>query len=149
MTVVLAIRPDYLGELAQHSRLARLLDGHTVLVGSPSSAEVLRVVQRPAAPARLRLEVGLTDAIVSDAGAEPGLLPVLSTALNRLWEQRDGDWLTLAGYIRIGGLTGAIAGLAEQVFTGLAADDQAAARLLLLRLTCPAEGDLVARRRFR
>ena len=36
VTVVLAIRPDFLGELAQHAGLARLLDGNTVLVGSPT-----------------------------------------------------------------------------------------------------------------
>jgi DNA-binding SARP family transcriptional activator/WD40 repeat protein len=147
VTVVLAIRPDFLGELAQHTSLARLLDGNTALVGSPTPGEIVRVVERPAARAGLQLEVGLTDAIVADAGAEPGLLPLLSTALRRLWEQRDGARLTLAGYIRIGGLTGAIAGLAEQVFAGLSSADQAAARLLLLRLTGPGDGDLPTRRR--
>ena len=147
VTVVLAVRPDFLGELAQHTRLARLLDGNTVLVGSPTPAEIVRVVERPAARSGVQLEVGLTDAIVGDAGAEPGLLPLLSTALSRLWEQRDGTRLTLAGYIRIGGLTGAIAGLAEQVFAGLAPTDQAVARLLLLRLSGPGDGDTLTRRR--
>ena len=41
VTVVLAVRPDFLGELAQHTRLARLLDGNTVLVGSPTPAEIV------------------------------------------------------------------------------------------------------------
>jgi hypothetical protein len=66
VTVVLAIRPDFLGELAQHTSLARLLDGNTALVGSPTPGEIVRVVERPAARAGLQLEVGLTDALNRD-----------------------------------------------------------------------------------
>ena len=42
----------------------------------------------PALRAGLVFDDGLVDALVSDAGAEPGLLPLLSTALAQLWEER-------------------------------------------------------------
>ena len=103
VTVVLSLRSDYAGELAQH-RLAALAADATVLVGAPTPSEVRRAVERPAAWAGLVLDEGLADAVVTDAGAEPGLLPLLSTCLTRLWEQRTGDRLTLASYVAAGGL---------------------------------------------
>ena len=50
--------------------------------------------------------------------AEPGLLPLVSSCLTQLWEARVGDRLTLAGYVGIGGLDGAIAHLADDAYNG-------------------------------
>ncbi|KGN38369.1 nSTAND1 domain-containing NTPase, partial [Knoellia aerolata] len=147
VTLVVALRADRTGELAGHAGLAALLGDATVLVGAPTSAEVRRTIDRPAAAAGLRLDEGLADTIVSDAGAEPGLLPLLSTSLSQLWEQRDGANLTYAAYMRTGGLSGAIATLAEECFDGLTGEQQQSARALLLRLTGPGDGAGVVRRR--
>ncbi len=147
VTVVLAVRADYVGELADHPGLARGLADSTVLVGAPTAAEIRRAVERPAARAGLSLDDGLADAMVSDAGAEPGLLPLLSTALTRLWEQREGSRLTFAAYVGMGGLSGAIAHLADAAYNALPTDDQVVARMLFLRLTGPGEGASVTRRR--
>lgn len=145
--VVLAVRADYVGELADHPALARAMADATVLVGAPSEAEVRRTVEHPAARSGLDLDTGLTDALVADAGAEPGVLPLLSTALAELWERRDGDRLTLAAYVGAGGLRGAVARIAERAYGALDAADQAAARVLLLRLAGPGEADAATRRR--
>lgn len=147
VTVVLAVRADFVAHLAEHPRLARSLSDDTVLVGSPSQAEVDRAIRLPAASAGLDLEVGLGDAIVSDAGDEPGLLPLLSVALTQLWAARDGDRLTLAAYVGMGGLAGSIVHLAEQAFLGLAEAEQQTARTVLLRLTSPGTAGAVVRRR--
>jgi WD40 repeat protein/DNA-binding SARP family transcriptional activator len=147
VTVVLVVRADYVGELADQPVLARALADATVLVGAPSEAEVRRAVEHPAQRAGLHLEVGLADALVSDAGDEPGSLPLLSTALTELWEQRDGRRLTLAAYVSAGGIRGAVARIAERAHDALDAADQAAARILLLRLAGPGEGDAATRRR--
>ncbi|MGY1620501.1 BTAD domain-containing putative transcriptional regulator [Geodermatophilus sp. SYSU D00691] len=145
--VVLAVRADYVAELADHPSLARALTDATVLVGAPSEAEVRRAVEHPAARSGLVLDTGLVDALVSDAGAEPGVLPLLSTALTELWEHRDGDRLTLAAYVGAGGLRGAVARIAERAYLALSPEDQAAARVLLLRLAGPGEADAATRRR--
>ncbi len=147
VTVLLTVRPDFLDRIAEHPRLARPLADNTVLIGSPSRAELARAVERPAATAGLRLEVGLVDAITEDAAGEPGQLPLLSTALARLWEQRAGAELTIAGYVAGGGLAAAVAGLAEDAYADLSPADRAAARVLLLRLAGPAGAAGVARRR--
>lgn len=148
-SVVVALRADYVGEAAEHAGLAALLADGTVLVGSPTSAEVRRAITRPAERAGLRLEEGLADTVVSDAGDEPGLLPLLSVALTQVWAQREDDRLTFSGYVATGGLRGAVATLAEDVWAGLDDAEQAAARLLLLRLAGPGEGAGVVRRRVR
>lgn len=147
VTLVLAIRADYVGQLAEHPRLAHALADHTLLVGSPTEPEVERAVRLPASAAGLDLEIGLADALVADAGDEPGLLPLLSVALTQLWTQRAGDRLTLAAYVSMGGLAGAIAHLAEDAYQGLPRHWHDAARTLLLRLTGPGEGSGVTRRR--
>ncbi len=147
VTVVLAVRADFMGDLADHESLRELVNDGTVLVGPLTSAEVRRAVERPAAVARLVLDDGLADTIVSDAGTEPGLLPLLSTAMAQLWERRDGSALTYAAYVGLGGLSGAIATLAEETYAGLPPTQQDTARLLLLRLTGPGDGAGVTRRR--
>lgn len=146
-TVVLVVRADYVAELADHPVLAHALADATVLVGEPSEAEVRRAVQHPAERAGLHLDVGLADAMVADAGGEPGSLPLLSTALTELWEQCDGRRLTMAAYVAAGGIRGAVARIAEAAYGALEPEDQAAARVLLLRLAGPGEANAVARRR--
>jgi WD40 repeat protein len=89
----------------------------------------------------------LTDALVADSGTEPGVLPLLSTALLELWQARDAGRLTLAAYRASGGLQGAIARLAEATYAGLDPHRRAVARALLLRLAGPGEGAELVRRR--
>ena len=147
VSVVVALRADYLSELADHPELRTLVGNGTVLVGPLTPAEIRRAVERPAATARLTLDDGLADTIVSDAGQEPGLLPLLSTALTQLWEHRDNGQLTYPAYVGLGGLSGAIATLAEEAYADLTPTQQDAARTLLLRLTGPGDGAAVTRRR--
>jgi outer membrane protein assembly factor BamB len=146
-TVVVAVRADYVAQAAEHPELAALMADSTVLVGSPTPAEVERAVVRPATRAGLRLEDGLAQTLVSDAGSEPGLLPLLSVALTQLWERRADDLLTYAAYVRTGGIAGAIGRLAEEVWARFSPEEQATARALLLRLAGPGEAGTVTRRR--
>jgi DNA-binding SARP family transcriptional activator/WD40 repeat protein len=147
VSVVVVIRADFVGRLTEHAGLAALVAASSVLVGPPTAAEVRRAVERPAQRAGLELDVGLADALVTDAGGEPGLLPLLSTTLTELWTSRSGRRLTFAAYVRAGGLTGAIAHLAEEAFTGLTAGEQDSARTVLLRLAGPGAGGALTRRR--
>ena len=113
--VVVAIRVDYLGDLAEHAPSPRCSPTRTVLVGSPTKAEVRRAVERPAERAGLVLDDGLADTLVTDAGTEPGLLPLLSTTLGPTLGPTFRSLLTFAAYVAMGGLNGAIATLADEV----------------------------------
>ena len=145
--VVLVVRADYVAHLAEHPALAGSLADDTVLLGTMTPDETRRVVEQPAARAGLTLAEGLADAVVTDAGSEPGLLPLVSACLTRLWAAREGRRLTLGGYVAMGGLHGAIARVAEDAIAGLPAEALNTARILLLRLAGPGEGHGVVRRR--
>ena len=149
VVLVLVVRAGFLDRLAGHPGLAAAVGDHTVLVGTPTPDDVRRAVDAPARRAGLQLDEGLVDAVVADAGTEPGLLPLLSTSLRRMWELRDGRRLTLQEYVATDGLRGAIAHLAETEFSLLDDEAQRDARLLLLRLAGSSDGDGVTRQRVR
>jgi WD40 repeat protein/DNA-binding SARP family transcriptional activator len=145
--VILAVRADYLGWCAQYQELAsRVADG-AVLVGPMSDDEVRRAVEGPARYAGLEVEPDLLDAVVEDVRGRPGGLPLLSTALLDTWERRRGRTLTHAGYLAAGGVSGALARLADSAYARLAPAEQEAARRILVRLADTGEAGLPVRRR--
>ena len=87
----MAVRADQYGQGAAYPALARQLAADHVLVGPVTPAETAEIVEQPAQQVGLRVEPGLTEALVRDAGAEPGALPLLSTALLELWQARRTD----------------------------------------------------------
>ena len=86
-------------------------------------------------------------AIVADVAEEAGALPMLQYALTELFARRDGRLLTHDAYRAIGGVTGALAKRAEEVFAGLDEPGQELARQLFLRLVTLGEGVEDTRRR--
>ena len=103
---------------------ARLLGANHVLVGPMHRDELRRAIELPARRAGLRVEPDLIDALIADVEGEPGALPLLSTSLLELWQQRDGRRLRLAAYEQAGGVHGAVARLAEGAYERLDAGQQ-------------------------
>jgi WD40 repeat protein/DNA-binding SARP family transcriptional activator len=144
--IVIAMRADFYGRCAEHRALASLLASGQILVGPMDREELYRAIERPAERAGLTVEEKLVDSLVSDTVGQPGGLPLLSTALLELWTRRRDRTLHLDDYLRAGGVEGAVARLAEDAFGRLDADEQAAAKRILLRLAAPGEGAEVVRR---
>src|SRR5262245_19134824 len=133
--VVTTLRADFYGRCADHPRLAAALSANQLLLGPMQSDELRRAIESPARAAGLRLEAGLVDAVLADIDGEPGALPLLSHALYESWARRDGRVLTLAGYREAGGVRGAIARTAEEVFVDCSPLEQTLMRRMFLRLT--------------
>ena len=146
-TVVLAIRADHYEHCAAYPELSKLLAANHVLVTPMRPEELRRAIERPAVRAGLRVEPGLTDALVSDVEEKPGALPLLSTALLELWQQRDGRTLRHAAYEHTGGVGGAVARLAEEAFGELDAQGREVARAALVRLAVEGAAGAVEPRR--
>jgi WD40 repeat protein/DNA-binding SARP family transcriptional activator len=142
-TVLLALRADFYGRCASFPELSRMLSANQVLVGAMRRDELRRAIELPARAARLELEPELPARMVTDVEGQPGGLPLLSTALFELWQQRNGDRLELAAYERSGGVRGAVARLAERSYERLDAQQREHARRLLLRLA--GDGDVRTR----
>jgi WD40 repeat protein/class 3 adenylate cyclase len=147
VAVVAAIRADYYGRCAADLRLAELLSANHVLVGPMTAEEYRRVIVQPALRYGVSIDTGLVDDLVAQVVGEPGALPLLSTALLELWEARDGRAIHQAAYLETGGVRGAVARLADEVYDGFDEEQQTIARSILLRLAGPGEGDAAVRRR--
>ena len=145
--VVLTIRDDFYGRCAAYPELAALLAGNHVLVPPMTRDELGRASELPARRAGVRLEPALVDALVDDATEQAGALPLLSSALVELWRTRNAGWISYESYARIGGISGAVARLAEESFSQLDGQQREAARAVLLRLAGGEDGDTVTRRR--
>ncbi|MET7457630.1 helix-turn-helix domain-containing protein [Streptomyces sp. NPDC005574] len=168
--VVMGVRADLSGRCLELPELAPVFtDGLFVL--PPMSLNGLReAITRPADLAGLALEPGLVPLLLRDAGLrdeseEPprdgsgdgrtrpdltpsGALPLISHALLTTWQQREGTTLTVTGYERTGGIRGAVARTAEDVFAGLYPAEQQTIRRILVRLVHVADGTGPTRRRM-
>ncbi|WP_172385598.1 PD40 domain-containing protein [Streptomyces sp. MNP-20] len=146
LRVVIAVRADFYGRLAEHGPLAEALRDATLLVGPLLPHRLREAIVRPAAAERLIVEKVLTARIVADTGEEPGGLPLMAHALREVWRRRSGKTLTLAAYEAIGGVQGAVAHTAEEAFGHFTQAEAARARALLLRMVAPGDGTQDTRR---
>ncbi|MDX3524610.1 hypothetical protein [Streptomyces scabiei] len=144
--VVVAVRADFYGHIAQHRPLAEAAQGATLLVPPMGPEELREAIVRPAALDGLVVERALTARIVADVADEPGGLPLMSHALLETWRRRSGQVLTEAAYEAAGGISGAIARTADEVYTRLTSEQAQAARRILLRLVSPGQGNQDTRR---
>ena len=147
--VVVSLRADYYGHVAEHEGLARLVSADHVLLGAMRPDELRLAIEGPAKAVQLRLESGLADLVLRDATGEAGALPLLSHALMETWARRDGRTLTIDGYHAAGGVRGAIARTAEDVFGDSTELEQRLARQIFLRLTELGDGTEDSKRRAR
>ncbi|RYP88931.1 hypothetical protein EKO23_00375 [Nocardioides guangzhouensis] len=145
---VLVVRGDHVGRLAEHASMAERMVGALTLAAPPDDAELREVVEGPAAAAGLAVEPDLVEAVLRDVVGRPGALPLLSAALVGTWERRRGRLLTLAGYLEAGGVAGAVAASAEAAYAGFDAEEQEAARQVLVRLAEQDDGGGLRRRRM-
>ncbi|MFI6095774.1 hypothetical protein ACIA8G_09490 [Lentzea sp. NPDC051213] len=132
--VVVAGRVDFLGRCAAMPALVDALRDAQLLVGPMNADELRRAIEVPAATAGLALEPEMVTAALTDAHGRPGALPLLSHALLETWRRRENATLTLNGYREAGGVSGAIAATAEDVYTRLDEQSRDAVRGVLLRL---------------
>ena len=139
LRVVLTVRSDFLPRLATVAGLARPLEAiHLV---RPLDGEALRAtVVSPARAFGYSFESeAMVDEIVSQVAGRPGSLPLLQFALAQLWRRRDRDQRIVprSALQRMGGVGGALARTAEQVYSELASLGMASLtdRILLELLT--------------
>lgn len=132
---VAGLRADFYGRALSEPFLAGALTRKRTVAITPMTASELReVIVRPAAAAGLTVEAGLVDRILADLqgedlGSDAGYdtrLPLLSYALLATWRHREGAALTLRGYQAAGGVGGAVARGAAQLWAAPAAARRAA-----------------------
>jgi WD40 repeat protein/class 3 adenylate cyclase len=145
--VIITMRADFYPKCSVYPELAQAVSANDFLAWPMEEWALAQAIEEPARVVGLELEEGLTGQILSDLREAPGALPLMEHALLELWERRRGTMLTLEAYRQIGGVEGALARRADEVFASLSPAEQSTARRVLLRLTQPGEGTEDTRRR--
>ena len=133
------LRADFLGVFQKHPALLDLRC-ELLQVGPMAPQDVVKVIEEPARVAGLELESGLAAAIVADSATEDAL-PLLAFSLRELYDRFGSDGLLeLSEYRALGGLHGALARVADDLFEAqrLSPEQQRQLRhafLALVRLT--------------
>ncbi len=146
LRVVLGVRADFYPRCAEHRGLVTALQHATLMVGPMSPAELREAIVRPATAANVVVERALTNRLMGELADAPGGLPLLSHALLETWRRRRGRTMTVDAYEAAGGVHGAVAQTAEDVYTGLSPAQARLARRILLRLIAPGDGTQDTRR---
>lgn len=147
-TVLFTVRSDSLDRLRALPELGDRLSAGVYLLGPLSVDGVRAAIEGPAARSGLLLEPGLVELALRDCGDRMSTLPALSHALQQTWARREGSTLTVAGYEASGGIAGAIAQSAEDVYARFDSQEQEACRAILLRLVDRDDAGAPSRRRL-
>ena len=172
--VVIGIRADFYARTTAYPELVPHLQDHQVLVGPIDEPGLREAIEKPAATAGLVPDAALVEVLLADLGLhahrdassastleEPaadaavtgwdsyaaGRLALLSYALQQTWRNREGRRLTVAGYRATGGIDGAVAQAADNVYNRLDPAGRDALQRVLLRLVTLGEGTPDTRRR--
>jgi hypothetical protein len=147
LRVVITLRADFTDRPLQYVDFGELVRQQTEFVLPLTPDELEQAITGPTKRAGLALEPGLVSTIIDDISDQPGMLPLLQYALTELFERREGRKLTLTAYRDSGGVLGALARRADELYYGQNAAGQEATRQLFLRLVTLGEGSEDTRRR--
>ncbi len=135
VSVLATLRSDFYHHAQASATFLRLKGerGHCDLL-PPDAGSIHRLITEPARLSGLRFEQNektsrsLDEVILDDATRDVGALPLLEYTLSELYRQRDEKrrLITYAAYVELGGVEGAIGKRADETFSSLPADAQAA-----------------------
>lgn len=145
--VLATLRGDFYDRPLNYQRFGELLGTSTEVVTPLAPDELERAIVGPAEPLGLRVEPALVAQVASDVAEQPGALPLVQYALTELFERRDDGRLTLSAYRDIGGVAGALAARAEQLYAARDEPGREAMRQLFLHLVTLDQGAADTRRR--
>ncbi|GLY32489.1 AAA family ATPase [Kineosporia sp. NBRC 101731] len=137
--VLISVRADFYDRCIRMDELAGYLPHDQVVLGPMSPEGLRQAVLHPAGRAGLVVEPALVELLLADLGVggggtyDPGSLPLLAHALKVTWNRREGRELTVDAYRAGGGISGAVAQEADELYGRLNPSEQNDLRRLLLR----------------
>jgi WD40 repeat protein len=150
VTVILAMRSDFIGKCAPYRDLNIYCSEHLEQVEPMTRDELQSAIESPAHSVGLEFEDGLVGVMLEDVKGSGSELPLIGHALWELfhYQPRQGNRLTAQAYEAIGRIEGALVRRAESLYNGLTVSQQETLRkMFLLGLIQPGEGVPDTRRR--
>ena len=134
LRVVATLRADYFDRPLGVQPFGALVQEATVTIPAMLPAEVEAAVVEPARRAGRTVERALAAELVGSLAHEPAALPALQFVLFELADRTGDGTLSLAAYHAIGGIDGAIATRADELYLSLDDTDRQQVRELFERL---------------
>jgi WD40 repeat protein len=145
--IVLTLRSDFLGETQQHSKLNQLLAKDSVIVPAMNENELRDAIAQPAELAGHSLDEATINLLLEQTEGRASALPLLQFALTQIWDNMSKGISAAQTLSECGGVGGALAKKAEEVFAQLTEEDQKVTRRIFLKLVQLGEGAKDTRRR--
>jgi WD40 repeat protein/serine/threonine protein kinase len=147
LRLVITLRADFYDRPLGIQNFSGLMQQRTEVVIPFTAEELEKSITGPARRVKVFFQQGLAAQIVSEVNEQPGVLPMLQYALTELFNRREGPIIMSKEYQEIGGVLGALAKQAEELYQSMDDDAKEAARQLFLRLVTLGEGTEDTRRR--
>lgn len=147
LRIVITMRADFTDRPLSYPDFGELVRQNVEFVMPMNAGELEKAIAGPARRVGVSVRPDLIAAVISDVRDEPGALPLLQYALTETFEGREDNRMTLAAYRASGGVIGALARRADEIYAGLNQRDQALTRQIFLRLVTLGEGSNDTRRR--
>jgi len=148
--IVVSLRADFLGALSRDETLAQLLSGNSFVLHPPGAAALRAIIRDPGRLVGVAIDDALIDELVEAARLEPGALPLLAFALERLYNRREGQRLALPAVASSTTLGAILSDYTKEVEVGLLAEQRKAFPRLFRHLVRLEDGGRrVAKRRCR
>lgn len=147
LRIVVTLRADLYDRPLQHPGLGPVVSRSTFAITPMTSSELQEAIVGPAERVGVRFEPGLVAAMINDVVHRPGALPLLQFALTELYERRDHATVTAQAYEDLGGIGGALASRAEELYRDLSSDLRPGVKRLFTQLVTPGDDADDLRRR--
>ena len=150
VSVVITLRSDFLSETQRHKQLNQAIGSdQSVIVPAMTTKELRSAISEPAKQAGYPLDGSTIDLLVKDTEGREGALPLLQFLLSRIWQGLVEGKTPIITYRETGGVGGALAGKAQDIYDRLSDSEQKIARRVFVGLVQLGEGTRDTRRRIR
>lgn len=136
LSIVIAIRADFIESCMEYEELNKLFTSQAVFVGPMVADDLKRVIKEPALKMGYNFQEGLITLIIDDICNANDSLPLLQFTLTQLWEKRNKETkrITLEDYTALGRVSGCLNACAEQMYNRLDQKEQVAVKSIFMRL---------------
>lgn len=148
LSAIITLRSDFLRDVATHGKLDGVISRQSVLVPAFTVAELADVVTKPALRAGRPVDAPAVARLVAETYDRRGALPLLQVALSAVWQGLLSGASATETLDAVGGVGGALAHRAEQIFGSLDDEERRIARRAFLA-TVDDDGSRYSKRRVR
>jgi len=145
LRVVTTLRADFYDRPLASAAIAPFVNTATVAIPAMTAAGLEAAIVEPARRVGREVEGALVAELIGAVVHDASELPALQFTLLEL-AQRCDSVLTLAAYRELGGVSGAVAARAEQLYGDLSPDEQSMIRQLFERMVTIGDGESTRRR---